>query len=71
MNVPSVVIRDAVVEKLKQVERRGVFSPARLGTDFEVSPDDSGLRYEAITPEGAIYLGELREAGFFDSTEHK
>lgn len=67
MNVPSAVIRDEVVERLKQVEQRWVFSAARLGTDFEVSPDDSGLLYEALTPEGAVYLEELREAGFFDS----
>lgn len=67
MNVPSVVIRDEVVRRLRQAEENVVFSPARLGTDFEVRPNDLGLSYEALTPEGAVYLSELREAGFLDS----
>ena len=50
-------------------EASGPLSPAALGVDWDASlhANEGALvaRYEALTPEGAVYLAELAEIGTF------
>ncbi len=56
-----------VAVRLREAQQLAPFSTARCGRDWEMRRDGSTVQFEALTPEGAVYLAELREVGFFDA----
>lgn len=62
---------DLLASNLRSLEAGREFPPARYGRDWGLTlkPLDAlSVRadFEPLTPDGSLYLAELRAAGFFD-----
>lgn len=52
-------------EQVRQIEATAPLSCAVEGRDWYVSRSGAHVEFKALTPIGAVYLGELAEVGFF------